>query len=259
MFNKIKQFFSLNSMGSKQTSIKIEKLDQQLKEAAKGLAEGKLCLFPSQGVYTLILDGSQPAVVEYSRIVKGRRPEQREATIASPKRLFEYIDFDALRKINPTITKEVISKLYQSNPVGLVVPCDTKRIPQHLVTHHIRGDQKLPTIMNIWNSAYDAYAMLEEQLLRDHPEVIWAGSSANLNNQESLVDYDEAFKTFGEKVSLSVKDPRVENFPYPGSYTIIDLTQNPPVLHRKGSIHPEKHPEQLQKFIEILPNLVPKD
>lgn len=239
-------------LSSIKRALNSHRIKSSVREAANHLSNGNICLFPSQGVYTLILDGNNIAVVERLRKAKGRDLTKREGLISPPERINQLIDFSLLNQINPDITPEVVKKIYKANPVGLVVTCKEELVPKHLITYvEIKG-KKIPTVMNIWNSDYKLYKLLWKELSKTN--VLWAGSSSNLTNQGSL-NFEDSCRVFGSTIAHALKDPELDNHKFQGSYTMISLIENPPKVLRMGSVHPEKHPEDFQRFKEVLPNL----
>lgn len=233
-------------------------LEKRIKKAAADLASGGIILMASDTVYTLSVDGNSWPTVSKLRRIKGRAAYQREGIIGPPEQLFNFIDFELLQKLNPEITKEVIKKIYQANHVGLIVPCRVDAVPEHLVTIHEINGQKIPTVMNIWNSRYPIYQLFQKEIEK-YPGVIWVGSSANRSNHPPL-NFKEARIFFREHLSSVIRDRKLEKNRFQGSYTLISLIHNPPQVLRKGSIHPEKHPQEFAKFHKALPNLdVPSD
>jgi len=230
------------------------KLDHAIREAAKCMADGKICLFPSEGVYTLALDGKNIEVVTRLREIKGREPNKREGIISPPERLFELMDFSFFKKNKINIDKKKIKALYDCNPLGLIVPCNPKMVPEHLITYREANGEQVPTIMNIWNSKYKIYRKFWKELSK-YPHVFWVGTSANKSNQQPM-NFKGASAHFAPFLGIAVEDPNLETHPFQGSYTMIDLIQNPPTVSRKGSIHPDYHPKEFAKFYKILPNLV---
>jgi tRNA A37 threonylcarbamoyladenosine synthetase subunit TsaC/SUA5/YrdC len=230
------------------------KLKYSVKKTAKHLSGGSICLFPSQGVYTLIVNGNNLEVVQKLRKAKGRDLNKREGLLSPPERLFDFIDFSLLSRINSQISKNTIINLYEANPVGLVLPCKKGVIPEYLITYQETKIGRIPTLMNIWNSKYKIYQLFWKELC-DYPEVLWIGSSANLTNNPPL-NYKDACRVFSNVLSHTLEDPGLEYHSFKGSYTMISLIDNPPKVLRKGSIHPEEHPDEFQKFKEVLPELI---
>ncbi len=233
-------------------------LKRNIKRAAFDMANGGILLMASDTVYTLVVDGANLGAVNRLRTLKGRASHQREGIIGPAERLFEFIDFDLLKKLNPEITKEKIKELYDANHVGLILPCKKSEVPSYLITEHEMAGEKIPTVMNIWNPKYKVYQYFWNEI-KKYPKVIWVGSSANRSALPPF-NFHQAHTYFKPHLAKVIRDHGVEKNPYQGSYTIISLIHNPPVVIRKGSIHPEKHPNEFGRFHKILPNLeVPKD
>ncbi len=243
-----------NLFGLLRRDVSSKKLDSAIKDAARCMAEGKICLFPSEGVYTLALDGKNIEVVTRLREIKGRETNKREGIIAPPERLFELMDFSFFKRNKINIDKKKIKALYEVNPLGLIVPCNPEKVPEHLITYREVNGEKVPTIMNIWNSKYKIYRKFWKELSK-YPHVFWVGTSANKSNQHPM-NFRGASTHFAPFLGIAVEDPYLETHPFQGSYTMIDLIQDPPAVSRKGSIHPEYHPKEFEKFYKVLPNLV---
>lgn len=235
----------------------IERLQPQLEEAVWHMSEGRAALLPGQGVYVLLMDGKNKKAIEALRSEKGRRQEQREATVVPPSRLFQMVDFDLLNQINPRITRRTIQRIYDAHPTGLILPCLEEKTPPDLITYHEVGGERIATIMNIWLARYRLYKILWK-ILSQFPDVLSSGSSANRTGFPSPTRFDEAFQYRAKFLSssIAIKDPFEARHFYQGSHTVINLILNPPVVSRGGSVHPEKHPREFQKFRDILPNLV---
>jgi len=227
--------------------LKVEHLRPQLRDAAESIAKGEACLLPGQGVYVVLLDGNNAQTVDRLRIAKGRRPEQREATVVPPEKLFGLVDFPLLNELNPKITEKVIADLYRAHPCGLILPCLEEVVPQHLITYHEVSGRKISTIMNTWVSRYRLYDIFWEEISR-FPEVLLAGSSANRSGLNSPLTFDEAYPYLSSFVATAVKEPGECDHFYKGSHTILNLLKDPIEVVRAGSVHPEKHPRQFQEF-----------
>ncbi len=228
----------------------VEKLCPELRHAAQCIAEGKASLLPGLGVYVVLLDGNNGKIVEEMRVAKGRRPEQREATVVPPKKLFELVDFPLLKELNPRITKKVITDMYRVHPCGLILPCREEVVPERLITPHRINGREIPTIMNIWLARYRIFKILWEQISR-YPDVLLAGSSANLTGLNSPLTFDEAYPYLSAFVASAVRDPGESDHFYKGSHTVFNLIKNPVEKVRDGSVHSEHHPKEYQKFIRI--------
>lgn len=243
----------------------IRQLHSQIRKGARHITDKGRIIASGEGigVYVMLIDGSDSEIVEETRQLKGRRPDQREATVLPPEeRLFGLIDFSLLKELNPEVDEETIASLYRAHPLGLVVPAREDTVPAHLITYLQNGDRNVPTILNVWHPPSDrVFSMLwraieeVEGRLGTKRKVILAGTSANLSGQSSPTTIREARQSFPRGVALFIKDPKEGRGLYQGSQTIITLVENPPAVVRKGSVHPEKHPEQFQKFRDILPNL----
>lgn len=239
--------------------LKTEFLRPQLKEAAKNIAEGKAALFPGRGVYVILLDGNNAETVETVRKIKKRRPDQREATVVPPQKLFELVDFPLAQELNPQITKINIMSLYNAHPVGLILPCLENKVPEHLITYHEINGRKIPSILNVWPSNYRIYSMFWREISQ-YPEVLTVGSSANPDSLLSPHLFEEARFHFAgymssNLVASAIKDPNEDRHFYKGSHSILNLLRYPSRLHRRGNVDPDKHPEQFKKFTNILPGL----
>lgn len=235
----------------------IEHMRPQLEEAAWHISEGRVVLLPGQGVYVLLLNGNNQEAVGKLRSEKGRRQDQREATVVPPSRLFQMVDFDRLSKINPQINRMTIQNIYEAHPAGLIVPCLEEKTPPHLITYHEANGERIATIMNIWLARYQIYKIFWEEISQ-HPDVLLAGSSANRTGFASPVCFEEAYRYRVNFVasSVAIRDPYEARHFYKGSHTVLSLIKNPPEVARVGSVHPEKHPREFQKFRDILPDLV---
>jgi len=75
------------------------------------------------------------------------------------------------------------------------------------------------------------WVVLKEIILRSGEPLI--STSVNYSGMNPIKDIDEIIKEFATKVDLTVID---ENFKIHGSSTIVDLTQNPFKVIRKGSV-----------------------
>lgn len=235
----------------------VRTLRPELRKAADQLVAGEVGIFPGPGVYVLLMDGSRIEVVNKVRLLKERRQDQREATVVPPERLFDLLDFPLMRELSPNISGNIIRDLYRSHPVGLVLACNPHTTPEHLITYsQVEGGQ-IPTIMNVWHPPSDRiFPMLWKEVSR-YPDIILAGSSANRGGGGSPTTFEEASSNFlPGQIAVAIKDPREGRHPYRGSHTIISLVQDPPLVIRKGSVHPEKNPSQFQKFRDILPSIV---
>lgn len=228
----------------------VEKLRPELKNVARHIAEGEASLLPGQGVYVVLLNGKNAETVERLRTAKGRRPEQREATVLPPEKLFGLIDFPLLKEFNPRITREIIADLYKTHPCGLILPCLEEVVPNHLITYHEVEGRQVPTIMNTWVARYRLYDILWGEISR-YPDVLLAGTSANCSGVRSPLTFDEAYPYLSKFVAIAIKDPGESDHFYKGSHTIFNLLKDPVEVVREGSVHPEKHPKEFQKFMRV--------
>jgi len=235
----------------------IEHMRPQIQEAVSHLVEGRPILFPGQGVYVLLIDGNNQEAIEALRSEKGRRQDQREATVVPPSRLFTMVDFDRLNELNPQINRGTIQRLYRAHPVGLIVPCLEEKTPPDLITYHEVNGETIPTIMNIWLARYRLYKIFWEELSR-YPDALSSGSSANRTGFPSPTRFNDAYRFRANFVasSIAVKDPHEALHFYQGSHDVLSLITNPPEVARESSVSSIKHPAEFQKFRDILPNLV---
>lgn len=236
---------------------KIEHMRPQIQEAVGHLVEGRPILFPGQGVYVLLIDGNNQEAIMALRNEKGRRQDQREATVVPPSRLFQMVDFDRLNKINPQINRKTIKRIYDAHPSGLIVPCLEESTPSDLITYHEKGGERIATIMNIWLARYQLYKILWEELSK-YPKVLLAGSSANRTGFASPIRFVDAYQFRANFVasSIAVQDPHEDLHFYQGSHDVLSLITNPPEATRIVSVDPVRHPREFQKFRDVLPNLV---
>lgn len=229
----------------------------QLKEAVWHITEGRAVLLPGQGVYVLLIDGNNPEAIGKLRSEKGRRLDQREATVVPPSRLFQMVDFDRLNQINPQINRKTIESLYKAHPCGLIVPCLEEKTPPDLITYHEISGERIATIMNIWLARYRLYKILWEEMSQ-YPDVLLVGSSANRTGFASPVCFEEAYQYRANFLasSIAIRDPHEARHFYQGSHTILSLITSPPEVARIGSVGPVKHLVEFQKFRDILPGIV---
>lgn len=253
--HQLRQFPIVSTLLHWKYNWEIRNLRPQLREVAKRIAEeGEIGIFAGQGPYVLYLDGNQPQVVERMRLLKGRVQDQAEATVLPPEIVSDLIDFTTLREFNPEVTIDTIKFLYQAHPVGLIVPCREEAVPNNFIIYRQVGGREIPTIMNVWHpSTYKILMYFWEEISR-YPNVILAGTSANrTGQQESPICFEDAHRNFPE-LTIGIKDPFEGMHFYQTSHTILNLLDS--TITRRGSVDPEKHPEQFQKFRDVLPNLV---
>lgn len=230
-------------------------LRTQLREAARRIAEeAEIGIFAGQGPYVLYFDGNQPQAVERMRLLKGRVQGQAEATVLPPEVVSALIDSNTLRELNPDVTMDTISGLYQVHPVGLIVPCREEVVPNNFIIYRQVGKREIPTIMNVWHpKSYKILMYFWEEISR-YPNVILAGTSANRSGlQQSPIYFKDARRNFPE-LTIGIKDPFEGRHFYQTSHTILNLIDS--TVARGGSVDPERYPEQFQKFRDVLPNLV---
>lgn len=233
----------------------IELLRPRIAQAASRIAHGEVVLLPGQGVYVFLLDGYNLQAVERLRATKGRGPNQREATVVHPERLFQLVDFALLKELNPANNRDVVVALYQAHPVGSVLPCREDAVPQHLITYHEIKGRTIPTIMNIWLSRYRIFTLLWREI-SCYPEVLLAGSSANRTGDASPVVFREAYLNLFSHPPAAIRDPAGGKHFYQGSHTMLDLTRDPAAVDRTGSVDPNRHPRHFKDWKDILPQLV---
>lgn len=237
--------------------IELHRLKKPIQEAVLSLANGEVVLLPGNGTYALFLDGWSQQATDRLRTYKGRREDQREATVLRPsKKLFDLVDFYALGfYLNQQVTPELIKRLYRVGPAGLILPCIEDVTPEGVIMYRERQGLQIPTIMNIWMSNFPIYERILWDEAVKYPNVLLAGTSANRTGENPSVYFEEALTRFRVLVEKAVRDPFEDKYTYHGSHTIFDLTQDPPVVARMGSITPDTNPRIFNQFKKILPNL----
>lgn len=231
-------------------------IEYKLRKAAARVEKGHVVAIPSQSVYTFCTDGSQEVAVKKLNRIKDRPLEQRGGVIvASVERVLDKIDFEVLKEIGCSITPESINRFFEISYGGMVVPCKKDAFPSHLTIpsdFEVDGTN-VPTILLICNMDYGPWRKFERELTR-FPKVIWVGSSANITNEQSL-SYDQIcchprLQEPELKLGMRIRDRSVEEYPFPGSYPLVSLLTNPPIILRYGNMVPETHPEVYRAWDE---------
>ncbi|MFX1450857.1 MAG: L-threonylcarbamoyladenylate synthase [Promethearchaeota archaeon] len=200
-------------MNDKIIRIDPNKIDlKTLNKAAEFIKQGKLVVYPTDTVYGLGTDPMNVTAVNNLLLVK-RRDEKKGLPILAAS-------LDAIRRIaKVNIQVEVLANTYWPGPLTLILP-KLENLPS-IVT----GGRKNVAIRIPQNKIALLLTHLSNGLM--------IGTSANITNEESPTNAEEAIRQIGDLVDLIIDGgPSKLGI----SSTVVDLTLNPPKVIRKGPI-----------------------
>jgi len=183
-----------------------------LNKAAEFIKQGKLVVYPTDTVYGLGTDPMNITAVNNLLLVK-RRDEKKGLPILAAS-------LNAIKRIaKVNIQVEVLANTYWPGPLTLILP-------------------KLDNLPSIVTGGRDNVAVRIPQnkialLLTHLSNGLIIGTSANISNEESPINAQEAIRQIGDLVDLIIDGgPSKLGI----SSTVVDLTINPPKIIRKGPI-----------------------
>lgn len=248
---------------------------ENAREIASLIAAGGLVIIPwgkeKKKIYCLVGCYDDFQATKLMNEVKGRAANQTLAVGCLPQSICFLTQIEKSRplinaacgmfKKNPSEVKredlENVLDFCYDRPVGLVLEAKDN-IPEIVANKTFRGRTILITGENDYTNPQDIYNYTLWELSTRYGKVI-AGTSANPSTKQvySIFDQEQAYYELGYKVDGFVKFDRIPKKPRHGlfltSSTIIDLTEDNPVVKRWGSLHP-------LRFKNIFPDLViPKD
>lgn len=208
-----------------------------LERAAQFIKRGGIIAFPFNGIFGLFGDIDNPD--SYSRIIiaKNRPEDKRLIAVSPPENVGRFVDFS--RQPYPegqikTLWKEV-------HALGIILPA-SECIPKELTV----GEVGKETLINIWTEYHplrNFFEYLENLKIRG-----LVGTSANKSGQPTHIDANDLWCDFNLDVD-AVVETSFDNLPAvrKKSTSIIDLTSEPPRLHRLGNVSEEELQEVLEK------------
>ncbi len=180
----------------------------------KSIKEGKIVVFPTDTVYGIGCDPYNKEAVEKVYRIKNRKQGKLFPVLGFSKN-----ELEKIANFNEKANK--IAEKFWPGGLTLILPLK---------------DEKLKTSMNLENKVAVrvpnnscALAILEQCNL-----II--GTSANVSGMESFVDPDECEKNISD-YDVFVDSGKI---PSKGESTVIEISEDEVVVHRKGSISKEE-------------------
>ena len=180
----------------------------------KSIKEGKIVVFPTDTVYGIGCDPYNKEAVEKVYRIKNRKQGKLFPVLGFSKNELEKI-------VNFNEKANKIAEKFWPGGLTLILPLK---------------DEKLKTSMNLENKVAVrvpnnscALAILEQCNL-----II--GTSANISGMESFVDPDECEKNISD-YDIFVDSGKISS---KGESTVIEISEDEVVVHRKGSISKEE-------------------
>lgn len=180
----------------------------------KSIKEGKIVVFPTDTVYGIGCDPYNKEAVEKVYRIKNRKQGKLFPVLGFSKNELEKI-------VNFNEKANKIAEKFWPGQLTLILPLK---------------DEKLKTSMNLENKVAVrvpnnscALAILEQCNL-----II--GTSANVSGMESFVDPDECEKNISD-YDVFVDSGKISS---KGESTVIEISEDEVVVHRKGSISKEE-------------------
>lgn len=180
----------------------------------KSIKEGKIVVFPTDTVYGIGCDPYNKEAVEKVYKIKNRKKGKMFPVLGFSKNELEKI-------VNFNEKANKIAEKFWPGQLTLILPLK---------------DEKLKTSMNLENKVAVrvpnnscALAILEQCNL-----II--GTSANVSGMESFVDPDECEKNISD-YDVFVDSGKISS---KGESTVIEISEDEVVVHRKGSISKEE-------------------
>lgn len=202
----------------------IRELDEQaLKKIVRIVDDGGVIAFPTETVYALAADASNPEAVEKIYALKGRASDKPlpvlVGDIYQAKRIVEFDD--RAKKLALILFPGPITIVLRTKPYSNLA----KNINQNLGTVGIRMPNSIPAL----------------KILQAVGRPL-VGTSANISNSDSSTDAYQVLSYFDNRIDLLVDKGETE-IGIPS--TIVDLTTDEVKILREGSI-------LKQKILEIL-------
>ena len=180
----------------------------------KSIKEGKIVVFPTDTVYGIGCDPYNKEAVEKVYRIKNRKQGKLFPVLGFSKN-----ELEKIANFNEKANK--IAEKFWPGRLTLILPLK---------------DEKLKTSMNLENKVAVrvpnnscALAILEQCNL-----II--GTSANISGMESFVDPDECEKNISD-YDIFVDSGKISS---KGESTVIEISEDEVVVHRKGSISKEE-------------------
>ena len=180
----------------------------------KSIKEGKIVVFPTDTVYGIGCDPYNKEAVEKVYRIKNRKQGKLFPVLGFSKN-----ELEKIANFNEKANK--IAEKFWPGQLTLILPLK---------------DEKLKTSMNLENKVAVrvpnnscALAILEQCNL-----II--GTSANISGMESFVDPDECEKNISD-YDIFVDSGKISS---KGESTVIEISEDEVVVHRKGSISKEE-------------------
>ena len=208
---------------------------EEIKEAAKLIAEGKLVAFPTETVYGLGADALNPDAVGKVYAAKGRPSDNPMIVHIAEK--------DDLKKLTDRITEDIekLEDAFWPGPLTIVVPA-------------------LPIVPRVTTGGLDTVAVrmpsdpTANALIRESGCPI-AAPSANLSGKPSPTTTRHVFDDLDGRIDAIIEGPDckvgIES-------TVIDMTGDIPTILRPGIITKEDFEKALGKEVRLDPALLKK-
>ncbi len=215
---------------------------KDLKRAAEIMKAGGVVAFPFNGIFGLFGDIDNREAAEKIIDAKNRPKDKKLIIVADPDHIEEVAD---LRQVQ--FSKERIVNLWRTiHALGIILPASTMA-PYHLV------NREENTVLPIWTQ-YEPLITTMNYLRRLGCRA-FVGTSANKSGLATQYRFDSLWQDFSHDVEAVVE----ANFDHLPSYrnkstTVIDLTDQYPILHRLGNVDEEELKEVLERcsFPELL-------
>lgn len=196
---------------------------ETINQVIEKLIAGEIVIAPTETIYGMLVRADSEKSVKKLYFLKQRKIEQPMAVFVGNLEMMMHYG-----EMTPVIQR--LAKIFLPGPVTLI-------------TKAHKGT-RLPVVIDGKIGMRISSSLVIEKIMQNTPFPVTA-TSANISGQNENVTVDESYNIFGDEISFYLDGGGSENI----SSTVVDCTENPPVVLRKGVVPSEAIMDALKGVI----------